>query len=1617
MENQGDAIMKLSFKIWFVITLMFILILTVFVSAGAETDSNDSNLANEHGRAETVMEKSDSIFKIQYDGGEYVLISENGDELLRGDLQRLISSADARSNIFFDSIVYEGNLILDKPLALSGYLELQGGSVSVNVDTAFYELSLSLNDGSVKIKDATLTVSGAKIISSKASAITLDYSSKSHLDFKNGEIIQGSLEPAILLKMGSADISGGSVISSYSCAIENYGTLNVSSDPTVSGYNYDIITNHPLWLSSSSNTFVGEVDVQYKSLFNEGTLSTVFYGASLDSLNTVTLYDEVGEEFELCYFEESEYTEDRNILAVYLPFRVKFYIDGELFEEIECLDGDVISAPKEASKEGFSFVGWFAESMNGYLYSFGTPVRSDISLYGKYSLVSPNFSISSLDFVYDGDKRILGFENLFHPLMEQGGSFSFDWYKDGEALEISSPELKLSEVSDSGEYYCRLIFSYGGSFVTVDSLPVTVTVSPKILDAPQLLSKEYTSNHLIADIPESPLYSITNEGGVSVGSYPVFLTLNDSENYRWNNSSGAQLELSFEIVKAANSFIAAPTVKDGYTGVPLSLSGNSRFGSPVFYFSESITGEWSENAPTAAGVYYFIAVVEETDDYYRLESEPLTFVLTEDSVLGIRINTPPAKNQYIAFESLDLSGISVYATYSSGRILSVDPNQLSVVYQNGEHLLVGDSSAMICYSGFSVPFAVSVSKASYDVSAIGFSDESVVFDGKRKTITPYGEIIGADGIPLSFKTYGGGISAGIYEVELRFTVSSPNYEEPAPIIAMLTVTPMELTVEYGNTVFVYDKTLKIPTAEIITVEGMKLALSVLGGATDAGIYTGRAIFDNPDYLLINPEISFEIKKADIDLSGVVWNCDSFTYTGEVFSVNLQGLPDYVTLIGYTNSSFSEAGSYKTVASIYYDDKNYNAPPQIYHNWEILPAEYDLSGIEILDVSAEYDGEIHYPQISGSMPVGADGIMLEFNITEGAVNVSETPIRVRIEFITASTNYITPEPVYAYVEILPKPVTAIWGELTFVYNGEPIVPEATLSECGVTVIGAQTNAGEYQAFAVADNPNYTIENATVTFVISKVVNSWVEYPSVSNIFCGRLTAPEAEALFGTVEYRYFADEALTVELQSFNDAGTYYMIAFVAESDNYLSITSDAVAFEIIAITPIELTVELCGYEAVAMKKIAAGSFNVFCRNNDESIELVSWDDISIIYQNGKCPTVNDTYITVEAFGVSAQVEITVNKGYYDFSSVFWQGTEHIYDGEIKSAYLEGLPEGVQVLSYELNSATDAGYYKLSAVLDFDSENYHAPILPEAYLVIKKCEFPLPEIQDIIYDGNLHSPSIEKSEIYDIFATEGNLAGDYKVTLVIKNSNYTFAGGDTAEIYYSILPRDLVIQIKDSNSYEIIEGSIVDGDIFDVEFYKENGYINLKHSNPNYSVTVLPLAESGANDVLWLWFVVFLASLLFAMATFAVFTKRDKLLLLLSGAGNTHKTEEKYEPVEITENCLLVTDEAHASALISDVSAKSLIRHTAKKVKTRGDKRVAVNIDTISNSFAYGDTVDINSMKEKGIIPEDSAYVKVLARGVIDKPLFICANSFSLSAVKMIALTGGKAFEVKTERIR
>lgn len=105
--------------------------------------------------------------------------------------------------------------------------------------------------------------------------------------------------------------------------------------------------------------------------------------------------------------------------------------------------------------------------------------------------------------------------------------------------------------------------------------------------------------------------------------------------------------------------------------------------------------------------------------------------------------------------------------------------------------------------------------------------------------------------------------------------------------------------------------------------------------------------------------------------------------------------------------------------------------------------------------------------------------------------------------------------------------------------------------------------------------------------------------------------------------------------------------------------------------------------------------------------------------------------------------------------------------------------------------------------------------------------------------------------------------------------------------------------------------------------------------------------------------------------------------------------------------------AEVQNLISDEVAVSLIEEKEETVVSK--PKGIINIDTLSENYEVNETVTLKSLKEKKLIANSVNYVKVLARGVLNKPLIVIMPEFSVEAVKMILLTGGKVIKIKTIR--
>ncbi|MBR2343196.1 MAG: uL15 family ribosomal protein, partial [Clostridia bacterium] len=1485
--------------------------------------------------------------------------------------------------------------------------------------------SVELSSGTLRVQGGTLIQNGGRINAPRSTAVRLEYLSSSVYLLRGGEV-RSERERALDIELGSATLSGGRVVCEGGAAVYNRGSLRLLGSVSLLSSSYDVISSVPVHLGSGGEYFGGTLSLQMLSEFDMGTLSTVLRTARPSQCGSVELFDINGAPFELSYFASHASTEDKEFLGVYRPYIYTYYSDAGVVARREYLAAERPSAEAAPERAGYAFSGWYADEDRTREFDFTAPVASDASLYAEYTLLAPTFSLEGVSAPYSGERIAVDFNSLTHPLAEEG-IYSFRWLREDGTEAGKSRTLYVRSVSDSGRYRCEVSFTHGGSTVTCRTPLVTVSVLPRTVALPEPYRTEYTGREIVADIQGSPLYTVETVSAREAGRYSVTVMLTDPINYIFEGG-GAVSSVVFEILPAKNTWIGQISVSDIYFGAEIAPRASSRFGTPVFLFSREPLGEYSTEPPSAVGEYYMRAFVEATQSYTELISEPVSFSIISDRPTALTLLTPPSRTEYLAFEYFEREGASFLLTLESGAVRTLGADEVSIFYQSGDGLRFGDGGVIAEYMGVRAVIALTVKKASYGISA-GLSDASVVYDGRYHTLE--GEVYlptGLDGITPSYKITGGGTDAGVYTVTLSFFTDSRNYELPPAVSATLTVKPREAEAVWGERLFVYDGTYKCPTAYYTDVFGAKHPLATVGGGIYADDnYSAEALSPGPNYTLLNPKISFSVLRADYDLSGVRWSGSDFVYDGTRRSVYVSGLPEGVSVIGYTDAGAADAGVYYASVALEYDRRNYNEPTLELYRWEIHPGRYDLSGISFTDAVCIYNGREQYPTLSGSLPVGADGSVLGYSLSSGATDVTDAPRSVTLSFILTSDNYECPPPRTATVTVLPLGINVSWGSTELYFDGGVKLPAAYATECAIALAGGGTDAGEYTATARSLNKNYYVINSSIDFTVHPARNEWIETLVAEDVFLGGAPALFASARFGEVRYAIYTDPELSERAELPLAAGRYFAVAYVDAEQNFGALTGSPVAFNCIPVLPTKLTASPNRTRFSAYTVPAPELLGLTVINNDGTSFTPESDSVTVVCESASSLRVGDGYLTVRYGSLSVHIEIEVERANFDTSGVYWSGVEHVYNGEGVTPMLLGLPEGLSVIGYTVENVRAVGIYPLGAMLDYDRSNYNPPEIPKGELVIKKAQITPAFLNNPTYDGGEHYP-ISASPLYTpIVSAPFVEAGEYTVSFVLTDpESYTLAGDGTAEFVIHRAPvyvtvSDLVLYLferEKAPTGKIVSGALPESE---VKYAVVGERVTAYTDNPNYLLYVtegeLIRRDTLSPSARRITLTVSLGLLLLTLFIFLVIYKRDKIGALL-GKGHVRRADDGV----ITDTGvifgggvgeeLLSVDVLRAESLISNAMARTLLVRAEETIYTEGRGRAVINLDTLSEEFSAGERVDVNILKERGLVPEGTAYLKVLARGVIDKPLVIYATSFSLSAVKMIALTGGEAKKVQ-----
>ena len=122
--------------------------------------------------------------------------------------------------------------------------------------------------------------------------------------------------------------------------------------------------------------------------------------------------------------------------------------------------------------------------------------------------------------------------------------------------------------------------------------------------------------------------------------------------------------------------------------------------------------------------------------------------------------------------------------------------------------------------------------------------------------------------------------------------------------------------------------------------------------------------------------------------------------------------------------------------------------------------------------------------------------------------------------------------------------------------------------------------------------------------------------------------------------------------------------------------------------------------------------------------------------------------------------------------------------------------------------------------------------------------------------------------------------------------------------------------------------------------------------------------------------------------------------------------EEEEVFEIHEAIVEEVSSEEADQIAEEQHIDATMDEGYDYISAKDTKKVIVNIDSISKAYNAGEIVNMASLKEKKLIVKNAKFVKVLARGTLDKPLKIKAGEFSETAIKMIKLVGGSPTHVK-----
>lgn len=555
-------------------------------------------------------------------------------------------------------------------------------------------------------------------------------------------------------------------------------------------------------------------------------------------------------------------------------------------------------------------------------------------------------------------------------------------------------------------------------------------------------------------------------------------------------------------------------------------------------------------------------------------------------------------------------------TPDSSNYKTVENVDVTVTVSKAANPATVAGTATVIKGGNTVDLAMNVTKN----GATG--DVSYAFDGEAKGCTLSGSVLTS------------GDTTGTVTVNVTVAADS-NYEALAatPITVTIsdkgtqTITAADVTATYGDT----DKKISattngdgalsyaIKSGDAVTVNATTGALTI--AKAGCAVVTVTAA-ETAAYAQATKDVNVTINKANAVPATITANSRNYdgtdqplvTVTGEAVGGEMQYAIGTVTEATGTYAkdipTATNVGTYTVWYKVKGDDNHNDGTPASV-KVTIAPKQV---GLKWTNTKFTYNGKSHAPTATATGLVSGDTCTV--TVTGAQTNAGTyTATASKL----SNANYKLPSATTTSFTIGKKEVGLSWSDTSFTYDGQSHIPTATATgladgdACKVTVEGGQTNAGTYTATATAlSNDNYKLpDTSTASFTIEKAEPGTPQVTMQGYTYGGTLPTPSIGDYDGggAVTWYYSTSDsnsggtAWTDSMTATSlYAGTYYMYAVIAPTENYLGYTTQTSRFEI---TPGVVTVS---------GTISFGNFSgnlILSLLSSDGKETVASDSISV----------------------------------------------------------------------------------------------------------------------------------------------------------------------------------------------------------------------------------------------------------------------------------------------------------------------------------------------------------------------------------------------------------------------